>query len=744
MRSVPPLDAPAPVASHGLHDAADPRAVFAPSADRPAHGDVPWLVEGKTCWRREHAHRLSLLVDGEAFFSAVRSALANARHSFYILGWDINSEVRLCPGGADDGLPEPLGDFLNALVERRTSLHGHVLGWDYAMLYAFEREWWSKSRFARHRRLSFALDAQHPLGASHHQKVIVVDDRIAFVSGFDLAPCRWDTSDHDCEHPLRTCGDKPYGPFHDVGLLVEGDCAAALGELCRERWQRGTGQAGHPAIAATDEPSPWPAQVETGITDVEVAISRTGPAWGNAPAVTEIRDLYLEAMSRARDFVFAENQYFTSNIVARVMAQRLAAPEAPEFVLLVPTNESGWIETSTMGVLRARVHAKLRAADRASRYALYCPRHACDAARDVCINVHSKVLVVDDELLTIGSANLSDRSMCYDTECNLALEAKGDPRVRAFIAGVRARLLGEHLGIAPDDVLAATAQGESLHDAIRTLSDPQRRHLDVIEPRLDPALDNVLPGHDVVDPAEPLDAEVLIADVLPRPRGRRSVRTRVAVGVAALLAVCAAVLAWRHFVPSTPEAVVEITTFSRQWQDSPWLAVGFFLAYVAGGFVLVPLTLLIATTAALFGPLVAIPLALAGALASGASTFALSRRVERGWLRRYTGRGFETLTRRLERRGLLAVLIVRLLPIAPYTVVNVAAGVARIGWRDFLLGTTLGLLPGIVLTSALVDRALAVLTEPTAWRMVALCVVAAIIAAMAFVLHKKFDRGLAT
>ncbi len=685
-------------------------------------------------------------MDGADFFSAVRSAIANAQHSFYILGWDINSEVKLCPEGANDGLPDPLGAFLNAVVTRRAELRGHVLGWDYAMIYALEREWWSRLRF-RSSRLAFEMDARHPLGASHHQKVIVVDDRVAFVSGFDLAPCRWDTSDHACDNPLRTCAGKAYGPFHDVGAIVEGDCARALADLCRERWQRATGR---PPVAPAEPsgPSPWPAQVVADIEDVEVAIARTAPAFEGEPAVTEVRDLYLEAITRAQHFVFAENQYFTSNIVARAMAARLAEPAGPELAMLVPANESGWIETSTMGVLRARVHAQLRQADAHGRYRLYCPRHACDEPDPVCINVHSKVLVVDDELLTLGSANLSDRSMCYDTECNIALEAAGDPRIRAVIAGLRARLLGEHLGVAPETVLASYGASPepvaSLHATIAGLTDRHRRYLDPLEPALDPTLDAVLPSHEVIDPAEPLDAEVLIADVLPRERSRKSVQGRVVLGLAALLLMATLALIWRNALPATPDAVAEIASMAQAWQGTPWVAVALIAAYVVGGFILLPLTFLIAVTAALYGPFIAVPLALTGALASGAVTFAIGRRLERGLVRRLTGRRFDRLARRLERRGLLAVLIVRLLPVAPFSIVNVAAGVTRIGWRDFLLGTVLGLLPGIVLTSAFIDRALAALAEPSAGRVAALAGVLAVIVAMGWALHRKFNRPLAS
>ena len=700
-----------------------------------------WLQAGETCWRVETATRLAFLVDGEEYFGAVRAALARARRSFYILGWDINSHMKLVPGGAGDGLPEELGPFLNALVARQKGVRGYVLGWDYAMLYALEREWWSFLRFGQRSGLVFRLDDRHPLGASHHQKVVVVDDTVAFVSGFDLAPSRWDTSEHLCEHPLRKNGVVPYGPFHDVGAMVEGPCASALAELCRERWRRATGRRVRVRSSRTDE-SPWPENVPAVLTDVQVGISRTEPPFEDRPAVSELRHLHLSAIARARRFVFGENQYFTSTIVAEALANRLAEPDPPDIALLMPTTESGWLETSTMGVLRARVHALLRAADRAGRYRMYCPVHSCNA-EPACINVHSKVLIVDDELLTLGSANLANRSLCLDTECNLALEARGDPRIRDAIAGLRARLLGEHLGVDPRQVLASAAGGASLHDVIAALQDPLRRHLEVIEPAVDPAVDAVVPDHEVLDPDGPLDAEVLIADLLPARRSRERVRARVIAVVILAIAVAALALAWRYTSLAQFHLADEIVALARQTQASPWAPFAVIAIFVVGGVALVPLTVLIAATAALFGPFTGIPLALAGAMASGAVTFGLGRVLERRVVRRIAGERINALSRRLQRRGLLAVLLVRLLPVAPYGIVNLVAGASRIAWRDFLLGTALGLLPGLVLTSALVDRVIAAMVAPSPQRIVALAVVVVAIIATGWTIHRKFGAAIA-
>src|SRR5690606_28412127 len=143
-----------------------------------------------------HAERFRLLVDAEEYFRAVRDAIVNARHSVFVVGWDIDSNLKLVPGGAGDGFPDRFADFLHALASARPSLRIYTLPWDFSMLYAMDREWRPvyDMGWRRHRRMVFGLDGRHPLGAAHHQKIVVVDDRLAFVGGMDLTRRRWDTS----------------------------------------------------------------------------------------------------------------------------------------------------------------------------------------------------------------------------------------------------------------------------------------------------------------------------------------------------------------------------------------------------------------------------------------------------------------------------------------------------------------------------------------------------------------------
>ena len=142
----------------------------------------------------------------------------------------------------------------------------------------------------------------------------------------------------------------------------------------------------------------------------------------------------------------------------------------------------------------------------------------------------------------IGSANLADRSMGTDTECNLALEACGDPHVERTITGFRDRLLVEHLDRSPSDVAEATRGAYSLHHGIAALRREGRRCLVVIEPELDPNLDAMVPDQQVLDPERPIDPDTVVADLVPREAARTGVRGRligVALAVVALTAACA-------------------------------------------------------------------------------------------------------------------------------------------------------------------------------------------------------------
>ena len=132
----------------------------------------------------------------------------------------------------------------------------------------------------RHRRVHFRFDDTHPLAGSHHQKIVVVDDKVAFVGGLDLTSRRWDSPEHRPDDPRRVALGKPYPPFHDLMIAVDGEAARAAAEIARKRWRAATGEALHPVATAGD---PWPESLAPAMTDVDVALACTEPAVNGTP-----------------------------------------------------------------------------------------------------------------------------------------------------------------------------------------------------------------------------------------------------------------------------------------------------------------------------------------------------------------------------------------------------------------------------------------------------------------------------
>jgi phospholipase D1/2 len=698
----------------------------------------PILKANHNCWRIAHAKRFAMLVDAQSYFGAVRDAIRRARYRVFILSWDIDSRMQLVPGGADDGYPESLGDFLHAVVSERSELHVYVLNWDFMMLYAMEREWLPAYRLGwrTHRRLHFLMDGLHPVGASHHQKIVVIDDALAFVGGLDLTSARWDTSVHRPTEMLRRDADgRPYPPFHDVQAAVEGDAAKALGILCRERWYQRTGSQISDVVPNVMDA--WPECLAADLTDIHVGISRTLPAFQGRPGVNEIRQLYLDAIDSARSHLFFENQYFTAGLLAGALARRLSEPEGPEVLIISPKKQSGWLEEATMGVLRARLHARLRRADIYGRYQMMSP--LLDTLDEGVLNVHSKVFSADDRLFCIGSANLSNRSMACDTECNLCIEAVGSDwaRIATGIAHLRARLLAEHLDTQPEVVMRAV-RDDNLLAAVQRLSHRSRR-LVVADPLAPPEMDALIPEQSLFDPEEAIDPDVLLARLLPSD-SREPLPRRLAGLVMLTLTLITLTLAWRYTPLRDYLNLHSMVLLASELREVPLTPLWIMLAFVIGGLLMVPVTLLIAATGIVFGTLPGAWYAMAGALLSAAAGYVVGMLLGRDAVRRLMGKRISRLSVRIARRGVIAMIIVRTLPLAPYSVVNMVAGASHIRWRDYLIGTAIGMLPGILLTTTFADHLVMAIRQPSAQTLGILLIIVLLLVGLAIAAGKMIRR----
>ncbi|HEY1611558.1 MAG TPA: VTT domain-containing protein [Paraburkholderia sp.] len=712
------------------------------------------LRAGDTCLCIRHARRLRILVDGAAYFAALRDAIVRARHSVFIVGWDIDSRMHLVPNDPPDGLPGPLGEFLCAVAAANPQLHVRILAWDFAMLYAIEREWLPsyKLGWRTPRRVRFRLDGRHPPGASHHQKIVVIDDCVAFVGGIDLTRSRWDTSAHAPREPLRRNGPKLfYAPTHDVQAMFDGEAAQAVGALVRERWRHAGGRHPHlddaePSLAtgATGAASaapcashdPWPAREAPDIENVELGIATTAPPFGGRPASGQIHALYLAAIAAARDNVYIENQYFTASAVGDALATRLAQPQGPAVAVVAPREQTGWLQAATMGTLRARLYRRLTQADAHHRLRMYCPW--IEGLGDAFINVHSKLMTVDDELLVIGSANLNNRSMVLDSECNIALEAGGDPRVRRMIAGVRNRLLAEHLDVPLAAIDDAFARGANVNRVIETLRHDGRT-LQTLEPAVSPELDRIVPEAALIDPETPDAPDEVVQQFAPGGNGR-SLAARVLLLGALALGALAMTIAWKHTALSHLLSLPAIGHYTRTLAASRFGPPAIVAAYSLAAIASVPITVLIALAGLLFGPVAGSAYALAGTLIASIATYYIGVWAGRDAVRQRAGTRLNRLSERMGKQGIVAVVVLRVVPLAPFVLVNLAAGASHIGLRDYLIGTALGMGPGIVLAATFANQLVDVVRHPAIGPVLLLAAIGIALVGSSFALQRLFAK----
>jgi len=666
---------------------------------------TPLLCTGSNCWRHSAAQRLALLIDGENYFGAVRAALRDARRRICILGWDIHTRTDMLPDG-DDGLPRELAPFLQQLLERRKALEIRLLSWDFAMIYAMEREWVPVFRplWFRHPRFRFEMDDRHPVAASQHQKVITVDDSLAFVGGFDLSKWRWDSRAHEPGDPRRIDPDgDPYPPFHDIQALVDGDAARDLASLVLARWERATGEQ-LDLIDCDDDRPPWPDGVEPHFRDLPVAVSRTLPQHEEQQEVREIERLLLDAIAAARRFVYIENQYFTSGQIATALERRLEEADGPEILLLLPRQTGAWLEQKTMDVLRARLVQRLRRADRHSHLRVCFP-HRAGLDQGHCLSLHSKLMIIDDRLLTVGSANLSNRSMGLDSECNVAIEAR-DQATADGIARLRADLLAEHLGREPAAVAALFADKERVLPRLDELDDQGGHGLRALVDTIPEALDREVPDGNILDPERPLEAGELVQRMVNRP-APMLLRRRLIVALLLMFVLLGLAALWRWSPLGELVDVETLTRLGARIAGSPFAGLAVVATFVVASLVVAPFTLLVVATALVFTPGLAFLYAMAGGAAAAMTNYAIGARLGRRLVRRLVGARVNRLSQKLADRGILAVALLRLVPIAPFTVVNLAAGASHLRARDFFLGTLLGIAPAVFAMTFFVDGLLA-------------------------------------
>jgi phosphatidylserine/phosphatidylglycerophosphate/cardiolipin synthase-like enzyme len=444
------------------------------------------LQRGQNCWRIGKVRDAGLLIDGRDYYRAFYQAACAARRYILIAGWQFDSEVCLLRGEDAHSANGELYllPFLNSLCERNPSLQVYLLAWDFNMLYALKREflqaWWFN--WTTSQRLRFRFDSSHPLGASHHQKFVVIDGRIGFVGGMDICSGYWDDREHRTRHPHRLNADKKcYQPRHDVQAYFIGPAVVELARLFKQRWRfAGGGRLRLPARCRT------PVQIEptVRIAANTIALSRTQgrTILPEQSSVREIRALYKDAIAEAENLIYIESQYFSARAVYNALNARMRAHGRSrlQIVIMLPRQPEAFFEEIGLGTTQAKyLRWLMRTAQRTGHaFGVYNSRAAGRNLRRVKTYIHSKLMIVDDRFLTVGSANASNRSMGFDSELNVCFEAgNGDWALIQSIRDARASLLAEHCGLIADQDLERLSNAEDLVAFLESVAQRRRSRL---------------------------------------------------------------------------------------------------------------------------------------------------------------------------------------------------------------------------------------------------------------------------
>ena len=377
-------------------------------------------------------NKIEVLVDGGAAFPAFIEAMTNAKSHVYIAGWMLSRSFKVIRGEE----PVSARDFFGELAER---VDVRLLLWGGAPLprnmRPSRKQIRSKAEELVHgTRIKLGLDSKERPMHCHHEKLIVVDDEIAFVGGIDWTVFGGDRYDTPAHPPRGELG------WHDVGTRLEGPIVNDVIEHFRLRWHETTGER---------LPDP-PSQPEAGSSEIQLVRTVPEKVYDGVPKGDfRVLESYVRGLRSARHFVYLENQFLWAPRVVDLLCEKLSNPPSDDFrvICLLPSHPTTG-EDDTRGQL-----AQLVEADKGGERFLACGIWARGAgSHSDPIYIHAKVCIVDDRWMTIGSANMNNHSLFNDSEVNV-VTSDAD-----LIEKTRLRLWSEHLELDESDISGTPAE----------------------------------------------------------------------------------------------------------------------------------------------------------------------------------------------------------------------------------------------------------------------------------------------
>ncbi|MEK6578393.1 MAG: phospholipase D-like domain-containing protein, partial [Bdellovibrionota bacterium] len=419
------------------------------------------MIDDPSLSKRAYNHESSAasweeIWEAGPYFRRISELMEDAKEFVVIVGWQIDSRLPMplpdrpgAPEAAASLHPgfETLIDKITRLCAAKPGLQFYFLMWDHAYFFVLERETWQRRIWENvHDQVHFLFDNRVPLGGSHHEKIALIDGKIALLGGIDLCDERWDTPNHFFHDPRRSLSFKKeiHGPYHDLAVQLTGHVCTQIHEHVAMRWNR---------LSTAPFPKPKPLHLTDG--GHRVYLSRT---WApidagtrGAPIIRENEFLFRDLIGLAERRIILEGQYYWSETINNLLIKKMHERKGGTFEIFLILGDlqynPEWVQKMTpfqLGLLKKLEQAAIVSG---TKLVMGCPYIYPSSDSQMAphsnefkpkrVYVHSKAVVIDDRFLSIGSTNLAARAFRLDTELNVTLQATTPSEVEHIQAFVR-------------------------------------------------------------------------------------------------------------------------------------------------------------------------------------------------------------------------------------------------------------------------------------------------------------------
>lgn len=389
------------------------------------------------------------------YYDRITELLETTKEYAIFAGWQIDSRLPLRMYSKSQNFnfdevssTESLRDKVIRIYQENKNFHFYFIFWDHSYLYVWERQLWQGRIWDEiHPRIHFVFDNRHPFGASHHEKISIFDGKIALCGGIDLCDERWDSPQHLYLDPRRSLNrrEENHGPYHDLAVQVSGPICTEIQKHIERRWK---------AISTISFPESrcFPGYKMNVSGAHQVYVSRTIAQIDYFPkeysVIREVEFLFRDLIEAAEHRIILEGQYYWSKIINDLLISKMHRMAGKNFEIILILADLEKIKSLTRHMMSFEL-TLLRQLELVAQYTgtrllfgspfVYSPQKEKFLPPKP-IYIHSKIIIIDDHYLAIGSANFATRALRIDTEIHLTLEARTEME-RAHIRRVAKQVL---------------------------------------------------------------------------------------------------------------------------------------------------------------------------------------------------------------------------------------------------------------------------------------------------------------